>query len=45
MGMALSMKLGQTPKSKSPAVAKVSKGMTVDDLRDFARKPKGKKAR
>ena len=46
MGMALSMKQGKTPKSKSPAAAKIAKTMTGKQLKEFAKKPElGKKKR
>ncbi|MGB9693976.1 MAG: DUF3008 family protein [Fervidobacterium sp.] len=43
--IALSIKRGQTPKSYSPAAARMAKTMSVSQLRDFAKKRKKRRSR
>jgi len=37
--LALSIKLGKTPASKSPEAAKLSREMNLEDLSDFCKSP------
>jgi len=39
MCLALSIKLGKTPASKSPQAAKMAKEMSIKDLADFCKSP------
>lgn len=41
MGIARGMQEGKTPKSYSPAAAKISKQIGSKDLHNIAKKPKG----
>ena len=37
--LALSIKIGKTPASKSPEAAKMAREMSLEDLSDFCRQP------
>jgi len=39
MCLALSIKMGKTPASKSPEAAKMAREMSLEDLSDFCRQP------
>jgi hypothetical protein len=43
-GIALAIKRGETPESYSPAATKIAENLPESKIREFAKKPKGKKS-